>query len=151
MKNNRKYYLAYGSNLDNGQMLRRCPDACYVGATEIDDHVMVFRSNYRGNGVANIEPFLGAKVPGCVWEISECDEQSLDIYEGWPRLYRKEMMTVEVDGKLVEAMVYVMNEGFELTEPSDYYLDVIQQGYVDCALPLHKLDEAVHLTRLLMD
>ena len=32
-----KYYLAYGSNLSVGQMLDRCPDAIYVGTSEIRD------------------------------------------------------------------------------------------------------------------
>lgn len=150
MTNNHKYYLAYGSNLDKGQMEYRCPDARYVGPTEIPDYLMVFRSNYRGCGVANIEHFTGATIPGCVWEISAEDEAKLDVYEGWPHLYHKENIVVEVDGKPIEAMVYIMNEGFAFAEPADYYLDVIQQGYIDCALPLKKLDAAVNLTRQLI-
>ena len=33
----RKYYIAYGSNLDVDQMLGRCPDAIEIGSDVIKD------------------------------------------------------------------------------------------------------------------
>ena len=41
----------------------------------------------------------------------------------------KETVGVEYDGKIVEAMIYVMNEGYELGNPSQQYLNVILEGY----------------------
>ena len=58
----RKYYIAYGSNLDVDQMLHRCPDALTIGRSTIDGYKLVFRGNSR-SGVANIEPCDGASVP----------------------------------------------------------------------------------------
>lgn len=39
----RKYYIAYGSNLDVDQMLHRCPDALTIGRSTIDGYKLVFR------------------------------------------------------------------------------------------------------------
>lgn len=41
----RKYYIAYGSNLDVDQMLYRCPDALTIGRSTIDSYKLVFRGN----------------------------------------------------------------------------------------------------------
>jgi hypothetical protein len=86
MKN--KLYLAYGSNLNLKQMADRCPTAKVVGASQINDHRLLFRGAHAG-AVATIEPFEGGNVPVLVWEITPTDEAALDRYEGWPFLYRK--------------------------------------------------------------
>ena len=39
----RKKYIAYGSNLNLGQMARRCPTARVIGKGEIKDHELLFR------------------------------------------------------------------------------------------------------------
>lgn len=96
----RKYYIAYGSNLDVDQMLRRCPDAITIGSSTIDGYRLVFRGNSR-SGVANIEPCEGASVPVGIWSISPSDEDALDWYEGFPRLYVKQVFTLQVRGKMV--------------------------------------------------
>jgi len=80
----RKYYIAYGSNLDVDQMLRRCPNALTIGRSTIDGYKLVFRGNSR-SGVANIEPYTGASVPVGIWSISPSDEDALDWYEGFVR------------------------------------------------------------------
>ena len=38
MKNMKKYYLAYGSNLNVAQMQFRCPDAVVAGTAVIPDY-----------------------------------------------------------------------------------------------------------------
>ena len=86
---NSKLYLAYGSNLNLEQMANRCPTAKVVGASQINDHRLLFRGAHAG-AVATIEPFEGGNVPVLVWEITPTDEAALDRYEGWPFLYRKE-------------------------------------------------------------
>ena len=90
-------YIAYGSNLNRGQMALRCPDAKVVGTGEIKDYELLFRGN-RNGAVATVEPKKGESVPVLIWEISPRDEFNLDRYEGYPRLYGKEMLEVEMDG-----------------------------------------------------
>jgi hypothetical protein len=65
-----------------------------------------------------------------VWDIQPQDEAALDRYEGFPFLYRKEMMTVAINGRPLDAMVYIMNKtGRPIGTPSEYYYGVIMTGY----------------------
>ena len=96
-------YLAYGSNLHIGQMQRRCPTAEVLGTSTLHGYRLVF------NGVATIAPDPDRSVPVLLWDIKPADEIPLDRYEGYPHLYRREVVQVELNGKTVNAMVYIMN------------------------------------------
>lgn len=123
------HYFAYGSNLHVAQMQRRCPDATVVGAAKLPGHRLVFR------GVADVEPYASRSVPGGLWRISAADLVALDAYEGWPSLYRRFVLDVELaDGTTVPAWTYVMVDRDEQMLPGRYYLDVIVDGYRDFGL-----------------
>ena len=83
-----KLYIAYGSNLDRRQMARRCPTAEVVCSGMLYGHELLFRGSQFG-AVATVEPKPGACVPVLVWKIKPSDERALDLYEGFPHLYRK--------------------------------------------------------------
>lgn len=134
-------YLAYGSNLNIGQMAYRCPEARVLGSAKLNGYRLVFRGP-RGRAVATVERQEGSRVPVLLWEITSRDERSLDHYEGWPHLYRKETAKVSFRGKQVSAMMYVMNEGRPLGAPSLGYYDVIREGYVDAGFNLSVLAHA---------
>lgn len=125
---NKKLYIAYGSNLNLEQMSKRCPTAKVVGISKIRGYKLLFRGPHAGS-VATIEPVKGEVVPVLVWEITPADEAALDRYEGWPFLYRKETFKIKVNGKFVEAMAYIMNDGRPLGKPSHYYYKTILEGY----------------------
>jgi hypothetical protein len=78
-----------------------------------------------------------------VWEITPDDETALDRYEGFPILYCKEMVKVQLEGKWVTAMVYIMNEGRPLGSPSPYYYSVIAHGYQSAGFDIEILKQAV--------
>lgn len=137
-----RLYLAYGSNLNLPQMAFRCPTAEVVGTAELKDYELLFRGGRRG-AVATVEPKDGSIVPVLLWKIKAKDEEALDRYEGYPHLYEKQMMEVEVDGKPVSAMVYIMTPGHEFGVPSDYYADVIWQGYESAGFDTQILEEAI--------
>lgn len=137
-----KLYIAYGSNLNIDQMLRRCPDAVKIGSSVIKDYKLVFRGNSR-SGVLNIEPAAGECVPVGIWGISQSDETNLDVYEGYPRLYVKQMFNLAVNGKEVRAMAYIMTHGHRIAMPSDYYLRVVAEGYEDFGFNTDPLMAAV--------
>ena len=136
-----KYYIAYGSNLNKEQMAYRCPDAKPVGTAILQDYRLTFRGNSH-TGVANIEPEHGSSVPVGIWQISAKDEAALDIYEGYPHLYRKERLTVELDGKQITALVYVMTGNRPAALATDLYFYTILQGYKDFGLDKHVLNRA---------
>jgi len=132
------YYFAYGSNLDTQQMRRRCPDAVRVDKLALKGYALVFR------GPADIIRKPGSVVHGAVYLISESDQFTLDIYEGYRKgapgegLYRKEYFGAKHDGRQIEVMFYVMNrKGFRVPAPA--YLATIEQGYKDWGLPLDAL------------
>ena len=135
-----KLYVAYGSNLNLNQMGRRCPNAKVVGIGLLKDYQLTFRR------VATIEKVEGAETPVGVWEITPKDEQALDIYEGYPHMYRKETVAVELGDKTVEAMVYIMNEGRPAMPPDGYYHTILE-GYGDVGLDTKYLEDALEDTK----
>ncbi|MDE6357551.1 MAG: gamma-glutamylcyclotransferase [Eubacteriales bacterium] len=142
MKNleNKRLYIAYGSNLHLEQMKHRCPTAKVVGKGVIEDYELLFRQDVT-SAVATVEPLKNSKVPVLIWEIQQSDEDSLDIYEGYPDVYRKENIKVNVNGEEIEGMIYLMNEK-EIGIPSDKYLKTIEEGYKTAGFDLNILMEA---------
>ena len=139
-------YIAYGSNLNRGQMALRCPDAKVVGTGEIKDYELLFRGN-RNGAVATVEPKKGESVPVLIWEISPRDEFNLDRYEGYPRLYGKEMLEVEMDGKREKMMAYTMTDGYAMGVPSEHYLATIRTGYQEAGFDEDVLMAGVEKSR----
>ncbi|MDL2294320.1 gamma-glutamylcyclotransferase [Ruminococcaceae bacterium OttesenSCG-928-D13] len=142
MNDKNTIYLAYGSNLNLEQMSWRCPYARVLGPVEVRDYRLLFRGG-NGGSVATIEPSEGDSVPALLWEITPRDEEALDRYEGWPRLYRKEEIMVTFGGEDVSVMVYIMNEGPPLGLPSRGYLGTILEGYESAGFSTLVLDTAV--------
>lgn len=144
--NPERLYFAYGSNINLGQMAYRCPDAQVVGPVMLEDYELLFRGNGSGNGVATIAPKGGSYVYGLLWKLTPGCERSLDHYEGYPRLYRKETVTVfDTEGRKLRVMAYVMN-GRSLTPtlPSTRYFNGIREGFVQNGLPVKRLHMALN-------
>lgn len=136
----KSYYIAYGSNLHFDQMKRRCPTAEFVGTSVIKDYRLAFR------GCATIEPFSDALVPVGIWIIDQNAEKALDKYEGFPVYYRKEYMSITLDGKVITAMVYIMNEDMHsYHRPKNSYFNIVVQGYRDTGLDEEYLYEALNI------
>lgn len=135
-------YIAYGSNLNLPQMAFRCPTAKVVGASEIKDYELLFRGGRKGS-VATVEPLKGSSVPVLLWKLKERDLQALDRYEGYPSFYHKEILEVELKGRTIPAMVYIMNNGHPFGSPSDYYLNTIMEGYQSAGFDTEFLEQAV--------
>jgi gamma-glutamylcyclotransferase (GGCT)/AIG2-like uncharacterized protein YtfP len=131
-----KIYLAYGSNLNHQQMAERCPNANYLGNTELKDWRLIFKS------VATIEKDLGKYVPVGVFQITNECEKALDVYEDYPHLYDKKELDVILDGSQVIGMTYVMVGKYGIAPPSKKYFNVVSEGYKNCGLNLHYLLEA---------
>ena len=140
-----RLYFAYGSNINLTQMSRRCPDAEVVGPVTLPGYELLFRC-----GLATIEPKEGATVPGLLWKLTPLCEKSLDVYEGFPRLYDKRDVTVRDSGGLEFAvMAYVMVPGPFLQPgvPSGAYFQGILDGYRQVGLPESALGDALDHVR----
>ncbi len=135
-------YIAYGSNMNLEQMERRCPTATVLGTANLRGYELLFRGG-SGSAVATVEKKPGGFVPVLVWELEPSDEAALDRYEGYPYLYRKEMVKVRFDGKLRSVMVYIMNDGRPMGSPSRSYYSTILEGYRSAGLDVAELNDAV--------
>lgn len=125
-----KFYIAYGSNLNLTQMAARCPSARVYAKGVLNNWELVYRGSER-NSHATIKRKSGSIVPVLVWEIQPIDEYRLDIYEGYPRYYFKKNIMVDIEGRKMKAMVYIMDERQLPGRPSASYARTILQGYID--------------------
>ncbi len=145
-----RYYFAYGSNMNLGQMRFRCPDAEVVGNVRLEDYRLAFRGRAPGNGVATVLPEKGSCVDGVLWRITEACEKNLDFYEGFPNFYGKETIQVKDQaGTVREVFVYTMNSPHKdvPARPSKFYLDGILEGCLENDLPTKAVMDAVKRTR----
>jgi gamma-glutamylcyclotransferase (GGCT)/AIG2-like uncharacterized protein YtfP len=133
MSNN--LYFSYGANLHLQSMATRCPNARPLRPAILENYQLIF------SRVASIEPCLGSKVQGALWEITDQCERNLDLFEGYPSFYRKEIVKIDTQ----PAMVYVMNHTYP-EPPGQHYLATITKGYRDWGLNVKKLLQAVDNT-----
>ena len=129
-------YFAYGSNLNLFQMKRRCKDSIFLRKYELKGYRLNFRSKYRA---ADIEKSKNSLVPGALFEISKSDEKKLDVYEDYPKLYKK--LYFSYYNKTV--MTYIMVNKTEFRYPTERYLNVVKRGYKDCKLDVKYLKIAL--------
>lgn len=61
----KRYYIAYGSNLNIAQMRVRCPQARIIGTSEIKDYELLFKGSQTGSYLT-IEKKAGGSVPVAV-------------------------------------------------------------------------------------
>ena len=143
----KRYYLAYGSNLNVRQMMMRCPTARIIGTATIKDYKLMFKGSQTGSYLT-IEPSVGSEVPVGVWAVSAADERSLDRYEGYPNFYYKKELNLPITGirtgktRQRDAFVYIMHEDRRLSLPSDFYLMTCVEGYNNFGFDLDTLFEA---------
>lgn len=138
-----KLYVAYGSNINLDQMAFRCPNSEVVGTAMLQGYELQFKR------VATIEKSSDAQTPVLIWKLPKEDENILDRYEGFPSLYRKEQVSLEVDGQEQKAMVYIMNGNRPLVEPSMGYYECIHQGYIENGMDLSYLERALEQSQKL--
>lgn len=143
----KKYYLAYGSNLNVAQMRWRCPDARALGTATIEDYRLLFKGSKTGSYLT-IEPQEGAQVPVAVWEVSEEDEKRLDRYEGFPTFYYKKELELTFTGiktgkkRKRKCFAYIMHEDRPIGIPSRSYVETCIEGYRDFGFNLKYLKDA---------
>lgn len=140
----KKYYIAYGSNLNVKQMKFRCPGAKVVGTSVIRNYELLYKGSKTGSYLT-IEKKKGGMVPVAVWEVTADDEKRLDAYEGYPNFYYKTDMQLTVKShitgrkKKLDAFVYIMHEERKLGIPSYAYVRTCVQGYRDFGFDLKHL------------
>jgi hypothetical protein len=143
-------YFAYGSNLDEAQMRRRCPSARRVARASLPDHALGF-AGYSGRwdgAVAHVRAAVGGTVEGLLYALDDEALRALDGYEGYPLKYDRVLREVcDEAGAVLHAHVYVLADGAVEGPPSDSYLEVIARAYEALAFDLGALHAAAAAAR----
>ncbi|MFR7820213.1 gamma-glutamylcyclotransferase family protein [Candidatus Pseudoruminococcus sp.] len=155
MSKEKRYYIAYGSNLNVAQMVRRCPGAKPIGTAELEHNTLYFRGSGSGYYLT-IEPKIGSRVPVAVWEVTAEDEKALDRYEGYPRFYYKHDFDLAVTlldsrtTKELRCFAYIMTDGRDVGLPTPYYMETCIQGYRDFGFDTRILKRTVERMRKIL-
>ena len=148
----KRYYLAYGSNLNVQQMEMRCPTARMIGTATLENYRLMFKGSKTGSYLT-IEPEEGSTVPVGVWDVTARDELALDRYEGYPTFYYKKELELPITGirtgivRQRKAFVYIMHEDRLLGVPSNMYMRICMEGYMDFGFNYDTLWEAYEYSR----
>lgn len=125
-----KLYFAYGSNMWDAQMAKRCPQSKKIGGARLRGYRWIISIR----GYANVVESKEDEVEGVLFEISQSDEDSLDRYEGVSSgSYRKADLRVLHGEKEEVALVYfdpITAEG----APKKEYIQRINSGLADAKL-----------------
>lgn len=150
-------YFGYGSNLWLHQMSLRCPSSTYVGIGRLSS----YRWMIYDRGYANIVETSSASdvVYGLVYILTEDDERRLDVREGVPDAYTKEMITIDFwslkPGERVnfdhssekkQMLVYINRDRVEDDKPRAEYVHRINMGVRDAVrigMPQTYVDEVI--------
>ncbi|MCX8093903.1 MAG: gamma-glutamylcyclotransferase [Candidatus Goldbacteria bacterium] len=136
MNNMKKYYFAYGSNMNHKQMQERCPEAKFICKGILKGYGFVYDgySSKRNGAVANIVKNEKKQVEGGIFLISEQNEKALDKKEGYPiNYYKKDVYIQTEEGETIQALVY-LREPQKPGQPSEEYRNTILEGAKNCNL-----------------
>lgn len=134
-------YFAYGSNLSEAQMVRRCPSARPAEPARLLRHELFFSghsTNWNG-GVADLRPADEHSVFGLVYSLEVDDLALLDRFEG---TYRRKRIGVMAAQEL-QAWIYVRKQDYPPTLPSAEYLAIMAHAYGRLGHPLEALLRAI--------
>lgn len=133
----RQLYFAYGSNMDVGQLIQRCPAATLGRVSELPGHRLLINSR----GVATVVADPSRVVMGLLWLLTAPDVVALDRSEGVAKgLYRKAYYLVDSGAGTSEALVYVATDSVP-GKPRPGYLEKILAAAALIELPLTYIAE----------
>jgi len=125
------YYFAYGSNMDETQMGKRCSDSQLEGKALLPGYRLVFNreSSGWGCGVADIVLDDQTEVWGLLYEVTDNDLKQLDYYEGAPKLYvRKKIKVLDASNNEINANTYEVVKKNGFIPPSEEYLGILKKA-----------------------
>lgn len=136
------HYFAYGSNMDPGSMLERCPSAANPTPARLDGFRLEFSvySDVWAGGAANLEPDEDAHVWGVVWEVGAEDLKRLDTFQGHPTFYRRERVVVTTDAGPIECTTYRVAHQKGFVRPTESYLDRVREAIDHHGIPEEAYD-----------
>lgn len=126
-------------------MLGRCADAKFLGTGVLEGYRLMFKG-VEPRAYATIEQWDGYRVPYVLWEISAKDESELDHFEGYPKSYGKQTVTIEFGGEKFLAMFYQKPEKQPVGQPMEHYVEVLSEAYKKFKFDYSILEVALKLS-----
>lgn len=112
-------------------MSYRCPGATVAFTGYLINWKLLYRGSRTGS-YATVKRQKGSRVPVAVWNIDSKNEKALDLYEGYPRFYKKRNVFVQLkNGTRKKAMIYLLPDSATAGRPSSRYVGTVLQGYKD--------------------
>jgi gamma-glutamylcyclotransferase (GGCT)/AIG2-like uncharacterized protein YtfP len=130
------FYFAYGINTNQDSMRYRCPGAISMGAATLLDHEFRFARH------ADVVP-ADSSVDGVLWLIDTDHLASLDLLEGYPYYYGRDILPVQFQGNIVMAECYRMQPDNPDDYPSQEYLNMLSEGYQEHGVPWDQIEAAL--------
>jgi gamma-glutamylcyclotransferase (GGCT)/AIG2-like uncharacterized protein YtfP len=125
-------YFTYGSNMSVPRIIKRgiTPSKGNVGI--LDGWELKFNKKASAGdwSFANIVEKEEGVVEGIVFEISEEELNLLDKFEGAPKHYKREKISVLSRGEIIECITYIAQENYivEGLFPTKEYLGFLIEG-----------------------
>ena len=133
-----QWYLAYGSNMNQKQMIDRVGTCKQVIAGYLSGYQLVFNKCAEDGGVAaNIGYFKGYRCPVVAYRLTEEQLNELDFYEGagtdYIRLGLQFYFLDKEKPRFKLGHVYMAHPNMitEYKVPSSNYLNTIRDGYIE--------------------
>ena len=128
-------YFAYGSNMDLEQIASRCPrNYKLLGVAELEGYEF-FINNLGVASIALDTVNPETVVYGPLFEISKNCLSCLDMHEGHPSAYKRDLIKVKFKGEEAEAWVYTDTRTSQSGTPRPNYLERIIEAATSFGFP----------------
>lgn len=131
-----KLYFAYGSNLNQTRMKKRCPGSFVWARGRMEGYQIIFGGHSRtwGGAVANIIPWGNGHVDGVIYKVTSDDVKRLDKAEGHPRAYKRVTMPAiaYLNDEIwdVDVITYIKKSAdFKFGPPAPDYRRIVYNAY----------------------
>jgi gamma-glutamylcyclotransferase len=141
------HYFAYGSNMLEQRLHKRCKSANLRGVASATDWLLTFSKRSRDDsGKATIHKVTGNWLFGVVYDLDESDLPKLDRFEGVGNGYdRANDFLVHMEGsdELLRTVTYMadLTHTDRTLRPYDWYLDLVLAGARQHSLPAEYVNE----------
>jgi gamma-glutamylcyclotransferase len=147
-KLNELYFFAYGSNMNQEQIVSRGARPVVIGVGKLPHHRLVFHGYSRiwDGGLETVVSAPGQEVWGVIYKLTVADWDRLDSWQdvrldGTGTYFHFPDRVKDTEGKTHLVLLYKKDILREPQPPSREYLDVIVQGAVGRGLPAGYIEE----------
>ena len=136
------YMFAYATNVSENEMHKHCPNAVFRGFGKLDGFELRF-CGYTGHAVATLAKEKNSCVDVAVWEMSPEDYYTIDNFEKFPYIYKREKTSAVLLGRKVKGSVYLMKQNIKDGLPSEEYLKELRKCFDEAGWSQDSINNAL--------